>query len=115
MSQKMIEKQRLKLHRILSSLEGVKKAYFQPPNGAKLVYPCVIYTQQRFDSSYANGNRYLTYPIYELLLIDFDPESSIQKEIMDLKDGCYVSFNRHYTSDNLHHWAYELTFTKLLW
>lgn len=115
MSQNPIKKQRDYLHDILESIDGVKKVYFQPPESIKLKYPCIIYSLDGFDDNRADGKRYLTFPSYTLTLIDFDPESMIQKHIMDLSENCYVSFNRFYTSDNLNHWVYKVVFDKALW
>lgn len=111
----VIENQRDRLHSILTSIKGPKKVYYQPPSTERLVYPCLIYTLEKINTRYANGNRYLSVPLYTLLLIDYDPESIIQKEIMDLRGDCHVKFNRYYTADNLNHWSYDLYFTKALW
>lgn len=115
MSQTVIEQQRECLHEILLSIEGPSKVYFQPPNNIQLEYPCLIYSINRMPVSHADNNRYLMFPVYTLMLIDHDPESIIQKSILDLTGDCCISFDRFYTADNLNHWVYTLTFTKNLW
>lgn len=115
MCQTMIEEQRLLLQSILSNIEGVKRVYYQPPSIDKLIYPCIIYTAKNIDTNYSNGHRYLSFPSYELILIDYDPDSIIHKYIMDLNNGCHIRFDRFYTADNLNHWVYELVFSKKLW
>lgn len=115
MSQTMIEQQRDFLHEILCNIDGVKEVYYQPPNNTMLVYPCLIYTMDYLDITYADGKRYLSFPQYTLTLIDYDPESIIQRHILDLDADCHVSFNRFFTSDNLNHWVYKLVYTKALW
>ncbi len=115
MSQTVIENQRDYIHNILSNIDGVKKVFFQPPKDLQLVYPCIIYSLEGLSSLYSGDKRYLTFPSYSLILIDYDPESIIQKYIMDLTGDCHVSFDRFYTSDNLNHWVYTLEFSKALW
>lgn len=110
-----IETQRDYLHKILTSIKGVKKVYFQPPSTERLQYPCIIYSLNKIDTKYANGGRYLSVPSYNLILIDYDVESILQKKVLDLSGDCHVRFDRYYTADNLNHWSYVLQFTKALW
>lgn len=114
MSRTTIREQREAIQELLESVEGVKKVYYQPPESVKLKYPCIIYDMDSLNTKHADNSRYLSIPKFSITLIDFDPESEIQREILDL-DGCRISFNRHFTSDNLHHWSYDLYYTKYLW
>lgn len=114
MSQAMID-QRLMLHELLSSIEGVKKAYYQPPSSEKLKYPCIIYKCDSHTNLYANNKRYLSFPKYTLTLVDYDAESEIVERILRLSDNCIVSMDQSYTGDGLYHWAFTLYFTKGLW
>lgn len=115
MSKTVIETHREALHEILSSIEGVKKVYYQQPYSKNMSYPCIVYSMNRLSSFYASDKRYLSFPSYTVTLIDYDPESIIQKYILDLDGPCSVSFDRMFTSDNLYHWSYTLVFTKLIW
>lgn len=110
-----IEDHRETLHDILVGIEGIKAVYYQPPSTKALQYPCIIYSLNRLNTKPANNNRYLNFPEYNVVLIDYDPESMLQRKILDLNDGCYVKFDRFYTSDNLNHWAYTLSFAKKMW
>lgn len=110
-----IEEQREQLHEVLSNIEGVEGVYYQPPYNIKLQYPCIIYSLNRIDNFYADGKRYASFPSYTVTLIDYDPDSIIQKNILDLNDSCFVSFDRFFTSDNLNHWAYTISYRKALW
>jgi hypothetical protein len=109
------EQQRLLLHDILCNIEGVSSVYYQPPSNHVLKYPCLIYGISDYNNFYSNNIRYLTFPRYNLTLIDKNPKSSIHEKIMSLGNGCYVDFDRFFTSDNLNHWAYTLYFDKGLW
>ena len=110
-----IEEQRELFHDLLCSIEGVKGVYFQPTYNIKLPYPCIIYSLDRIETKYANGKRYASFPSYTVTLIDYDPDSIIQKSILDLNDSCFVSFDRFFISDNLNHWAYTISYRKALW
>ncbi len=119
MSKTVIESQREELDTILRSIEGVRKVYYQPPESSKLEYPCIMYSHSGYSKRYANGYRYINWPEYEVTLIDYNPESMIHKQLMDLNtdksSNCFVQFNRFFTADNLNHWSYRLTFTKISW
>lgn len=110
-----IEIQRESFHEVLCGIDGIKNVYFQPPYNLKLQYPCIIYELNRINTKHANSGRYLSFPVYTVTLIEHDPDSIIQKQILDLNDSCYVSFDRFFTSDNLNHWVYTIEYRKLLW
>lgn len=114
MSQNPISDQRIFLHEILTNIEGVKKVYYEPPSSIKLVYPCLIYSLESYNTSYADNKRFLSWPRYSVILIDYDPESSIVKDILDL-DNCNVAFDRKYSEDQLTHWSFTLYCTKGSW
>ena len=115
MSKTPTEIQREALYDILSGIEGVKKVYYQQPYSKGIVYPCIIYGLNRLETKYASDRRYLTFPSYMVTLIDYDPDTILQKKILDLDGPCSVSFDRFFTDDNLYHWAYTLVFTESLW
>ena len=115
MSQTKIEEQRELLDSKFREIPGIKGVYFQPPSNEKLKYPCVIYTLKDIMSMYSDDSRYLSIPVYDVTMIDYNPESEIQRYMLDLNDGCYVRFDRFYTSDNLNHWVYQIHFLKALW
>lgn len=113
----VIRDQREALHDVLVGIEGIKKVYYQPPSVEKIKYPCLIYEFETYQTYFGNNNRYLSVPRYQLTLIDYDVESPIHKQIMDLNgtQGCRISFNNFFTSDNLNHWVYDLYFIKNMW
>jgi len=115
MCETKIEIQRELLQEILSSIPEVRKVYFQPPESRMLEYPCIIYELSDMSTLYSDNSRYLSFPEYTVTVIDKNPESIIQKRMMDLSSDCHVDFNRFFTSDNLNHWVYTLVFSKALW
>ena len=86
---------------------GSRNVYFQPPASIKMKYPAIrfslsdIFTNHADDSIYKRMNR------YEIIVIDYDPESEIVNKLLTLP---YCSFDRFYTSDNLNHFVFTLYF-----
>lgn len=96
---------RLELHDILGGIQGVKKAYFQPPETVKLVYPCIIYSLKRVDMRSANDRPYKNRDGYDIMIIDRDPDSKIRRTIEAMP---LANFDRFFTKDGLNHWSYTL-------
>lgn len=90
---------RLDLHTLLSEIPGVKKAYFQAPNGV-LEYPCIIYKRERSKDVYGDNRKYFSEKGYFVQVIDPDPDSNIPDLVNALPK---TSFVRHYTVDRLNH------------
>lgn len=99
-----LEDRRLSLQATLEAIPGIKKVYYQPPASIHLQYPCIIYSLDDDDKVYANGSPYLNRVKFSILVITKDP---LPEEMMSVLNSLpYVSFSRHYTSDNLHHYSY---------
>lgn len=96
---------RLELHEVLSGIQGVKKAYFQPPETVKLVYPCIIYSLKRVDMRSANDLPYKNRDGYDVMIIDFDPDSKIRRTLESMP---LSNFDRAFSKDGLNHWNYTL-------
>ena len=96
---------RLELHRILSAIPGVKKAWFQPPASVKMTYPCIVYELNNMDTQFADDNPYSIRKNYTVTVIDPNPDSTIPDEVAKLQ---YCRFNRFFTIDNLNHYIFKL-------
>ena len=71
-------------------------------------YPCVVYGLDNPYSIYrANNGPYIGHKAYQITIIDKDPDSVYQDKPLEIP---YCRFDRHYTSDNLHHWVFTLYF-----
>lgn len=92
---------RLKLQTELEKLLGNRNVYYQPPESKKLVYDCIVYQKKDLWNRHADNSKYLLKDCYELTFIYRDPDSDFTKRI--LNHFQYSTFNRHFTSDNLHH------------
>lgn len=104
------ETRRLKLHEILSSIPGIEKAYFQPPASISMEYPCIVYNYDDDMKYHANNQAYLIRDRYSVTLIT---KQAMPDETLSALDAIdYCDFDRHYVSDNLHHFAYRLILTE---
>ena len=97
--------QRVDLHELLVAALGSRNVYFQPPEGFKLVYPCIVYTREKIDSYFATNKPYMHYNRYSITVIDRDPESEIPRKIAEFPMCVH---DRYFALDNLHHDVFTL-------
>lgn len=79
--------------------------YFQPPNGYRLTYPCIIYERKTGDTIYADNLPYRYEKAYTITVIDPDPDTPIPDKIAMLP---MCKEDRFFTSDNLNHYVYSI-------
>lgn len=91
---------RTNLQAMLERILGSRNVYYQPPETVKISYPAIVYMKDDIDSKYANDKKYLNTKRYEIIVIDKKPDNEAVDKILELP---LSSFDRHYTSDNLHH------------
>jgi hypothetical protein len=102
------DQRRLDLQTLLTDTVGTGvKVYFQPPDGTKMAYPCVVYHRDQADSVFADNIPYRFTQRYQVTVIDQDPDSSIRGQIASLP---MCLFNRHFAAGNLNHDVYVLYF-----
>lgn len=97
---------RLKLHDILVNIMGEKykdNVYFNPPSQIK--YPCIIYSLGTFSNKKADGIKYKNDDRYSVMLIHNNYTNEFVDKLNELE---YCEFDRHYPSDNLHHFVYSI-------
>ena len=100
-------KTRLELQTLLEDLLGSRQVYHQPPASVKMQYPAIVYYRKDIDSRKADDISYMQTPVYELTVIDKNPDSEIPIQISQLP---MCSYDRHYTSDNLNHDVFTIYF-----
>lgn len=93
------------LQEVLEKIPDVEKAYFNPPESVKMIYPCIRYSLKDIDIKHADNSAYKTINGYELILISRNPSDHIVKEILSLP---MCSFDRFYNSDKLYHYIFTL-------
>lgn len=98
---------RIELHELLCNVLGTRNVYFQPPESIKLKYPAIIYSRDNIRNYHADDTTYNQKMVYQLMIIDKNPDSEIVKNISLLQ---YCQFNRHYVADNLNHDVFLIYF-----
>ena len=96
-------KTRTDLQTLLEETIGSKNVYFQPPETVKIKYPCVIYSLEDIDNTFADNDVYLQQKAYSITVVDKNPDSEIRDKI-SLLPRC--RFNRAYTADKLNHYVF---------
>lgn len=96
---------RADLQDFLEQLMGNENVYFDPPESMRIKYPGIRYSLTQLSFLRANNKVYKTTPGYEIILIDSNPDSEYPDKLMNVK---YCRFVRHYPSDGLHHWVFNL-------
>lgn len=98
---------REKLHEVLCDILGSRNCYFTPPSNIRMVYPCIIYSAEGDNTTYADDIRYLHRSMFTLTVIDEDPDSKIPERLFcsDLK---YLSHDRTYVADGLYHFVFTI-------
>lgn len=94
---------RLKLHKKFTEVLPYlgKNIHFQPPNGYKLKYPCVLYSKVGMNHTYADNKLYVGMDEYKVTVIETDPDGSIAYDI--LNEFKRVKFNTKFNNDGLYH------------
>lgn len=102
---------RLDLHEILCQIVNITEAngdrhvYYQPPESVKMKYPAIKYSRTNIDNKHADNTVYLQSHSYEVIVMDYEPDSKITDTLSKMK---FCRFNRHYTSNGLNHDVFTL-------
>lgn len=96
---------RLKLHEILCDILGSRNVYYQPPASVQMKYPAIKYSRSDIQNTFASNKVYKQSNVYEVIVIDEDPDSEIVKKVSTLP---MCKFNRHYEADRLNHDVFTL-------
>ena len=103
---------RQRVSEIISGLGDFGPLYFNQPTNNKMSYPCIRYEFQDRPVTNADNKRYIEHSSYTVTYITRTP-SDVGKfckaiEHIDLY-SVYVSFDRTYIADGLHHVVYTIT------
>lgn len=96
---------RLSFRRYLREYISVPNFYFQPPENKKISYPCIIYKTSRAETEHAGNIPYRITPIYEVVLVDQNPDSIHFSELLQVPKSRLI---RTYEVDNLNHWVFQI-------
>ena len=95
-------KSREELSVLLRSILGSSNVYYQPPNGYKLKYPCIIYSLNTIDTVKADNKLYLGHNKYDIQVIDKSPTSPYPMKILEEVQMASMS-SKPFVTDNLNH------------
>lgn len=98
---------RLDLQELLENLIESSNVYFQPPPNVNMKYPAIKYSRENIYNRHADNGVYLQQNVYQLTVIDKNPDSEIVKKVSKLPS---CSFDRHYISNNLNHDVFTIYF-----
>lgn len=98
-------KTRIELQAMLEEVMESENVYFQPPASLRIDYPCIVYSINRVDNTYANNKIYKQDYFYELILVDSNPDSKYFKKLCEIPQ---CRFRNFYISDNLNHFVFNM-------
>jgi hypothetical protein len=98
---------RLKLQNLLEEILGSDQVYYQPPSSVRMKYPAIVYSRNKIDNLVANDGVYLQRFSYQITVMDYDPDSEIVMKISRIPG---INHGTHFTSDNLNHDTFTLTY-----
>ena len=98
---------RLEIQSMLENMLGSRNVYYQPPASIKINYPAIIYSLESMTNDHASNVVYLTKKAYKVIYIDSNPDNEM---VSVLNNIIHSTFNSHYVSDNLNHYAYTIYF-----
>lgn len=105
------ERRRRLLHQKILDFTG-RPAYFVAPSSPtasfKMEYPCTVYTLSDIQSDHADDRNYKSTRRYQLTYITKDAADHLIDDW--LEHFQMINFSRHFTSDNLNHYIYDLYF-----
>lgn len=96
---------RAELDALLRFTLGTTNVYFDPPEGFKLRYPCIVYSFGAHYDRFADSDSYSRMKQYTLTYITKNADDPTVERLEDLK---YCHLNRAYCSDGLFHYAYNI-------
>lgn len=96
---------RLQLSEMLHAILNSDSVYFQPPESIEMGYPAIVYSLNGIQNTFADNTVYTQSRVYQITIIDEDPDSEIVDKVSRLPNCKFV---RPYDADNLHHWVFNI-------
>lgn len=98
---------RLELHSKLKSL--ITNVYFEPADGNRLSYPCIVYSRQNIENKRANNsNLYIGSMVYNVTYISRDSSNTFMKAFLKLVPS--ASLSNIMTVEGLYHETYNVNY-----
>lgn len=96
----MGQSRRLEFQVLLEEVLGSGNVYFQPPDDATMMYPCIVYERDNASLKSADNFAYNWVQQYQVTLIDQNPDSAV---IDKLAEFPLSAFSRHFATSGLNH------------
>lgn len=96
---------RPELQALLEEILGSRNVYFQPPPTVQMKYPAIVYSRSKISNRHANNNVYVQNTMYQIIVIDSDPDSETVEKISMLP---YCTHEKNYKTDNLNHDSFTI-------
>lgn len=94
-----------KLRQCMTEAGVEPHVYFQPPEGLKMTFPCIVYGRSHMDITHADGLPYSYAWRDTVTVIDRNPESEIVLQVAKLPK---MRHDRVFTSQNLYHTVFTI-------
>lgn len=101
----MVTERRLGLSDVLHAIPGIDHIYYQPNEGTRLEYPCILYKRDPTYTVSADNIKYHVRGRYEIKLIDRVPDNPALDVLLSLP---YSSHRANYVADGLNHDVFDL-------
>ena len=85
---------------------GVENVYIDPPENLMMKYPCARVRLNNGRARYADNKTHIFTPNWEIIHIGYEPDDEIVPKMMYAFSR--ITYQRHYTADNLHHNLFTL-------
>lgn len=96
---------RIELHNKLKQI--TQNVYYEPADGKRLSYPCIVYTRQNIDNKRANNsNLYVGHVIYNVQYMTTDGANTKTKEMLRLLPT--ASLSNIMVNDGVYHENYNI-------
>lgn len=81
--------------------DAEKRVFFNPDSNVKLIYPCVIYSENSYNHKRADNVRYFSGIEYRVTVIDRNPDTDIHVDILEAFQ--HARYSNNHRADNLIH------------
>ncbi len=102
-----MEQQWERLRKKLLGVTELSKCYYDPPASIRMTYPCIIFNLSSNHVRYADNGTYKSRLRWNVTIVD--PVSTNGEKYIALMTSLpYCTFDRHYVTDNLHHYTFVI-------
>ena len=85
---------------------GVENVYIDPPENLIMKYPCARVRLNSGRIRFADNRAHIFTPSWEIIHIGYEPDDEMVLKIVNAFQR--ITYQRHYTADNLHHNSFTL-------